>query len=170
MFILFEELPENARVWVYQSNRPLTPEEQRFILQQGKLFAEQWAAHGQQLRASVTVLRHHFVVIAVDERHQLPTGCSIDGLVGFVRSLANVLQARGTSIDFFDRTLVAFWVNDSVELIPLAQVKRQITDGQIPPDTLMFNNLAATKAELSTRWQLPIQDTWLARYLPKVNA
>ena len=170
MFILFEELPENARVWVYQSNRPLTPEEQRFILQQGKLFAEQWAAHGQQLRASVTVLHHHFVVIAVDEQHQLPTGCSIDSSVGFVRSLANVLQARGTSIDFFDRTLVAFWVNDSVELIPLAQVKRQITDGQIPPDTLMFNNLVGTKAELAAQWQLPVKDAWLARYLPKVNA
>ena len=170
MFIPFEELPESTRVWIYQASRPLTIEEQGYILQQGRLFAEQWAAHGQQLRASVTVLHQHFVVIAVDEQHQLPTGCSIDGSVSFVRFAANALQAKGAPIDFFDRTLVAFWVNDSVKLIPLAQVKRQITDGQIPPDTLMFNNLAATKAELATRWQLPVQDSWLARYLPKVNA
>ena len=134
------------------------------------MFAEQWAAHGQPLRASVTVLHKYFVVIAVDEQHQLPTGCSIDGSVGFIRSVANVLQTKGTPIDFFDRTLVAFRMNNSIELVPLAQVKRQITDGQIPPDTLMFNNLAATKVELATRWQLPVQDSWLARYLPKVNA
>ena len=170
MFIPFKELPEKARVWIYQANRPLVPEEQGYILQQGRLFAEQWAAHGQPLRASVAVFYHHFVVIAVDEQHQLPSGCSIDGSVGFVRSLANVLQARGTSIDFFDRTLVAFWTNDSVELIPLAQVKHQITDGQILPDALMFNNLVGTKSELATRWQLPVQESWLARYLPKVNA
>jgi hypothetical protein len=170
MFIPFEELPNNARVWIYQANRSLAPEEQNYVLQQGKLFAEQWAAHGQPLRASVAVLHRHFVVISVDEQHQLPTGCSIDGSVGFVRSVADVLQTKGAPIDFFDRTLVAFWMNDSVELIPLAQVKRQLTDGQIPPDTLMFNNLAATKAELASRWQLPVQESWLARYLPKVSA
>ncbi len=170
MFIPFEELPEKARVWIYQANCPLTDEEQRYVLQQGRLFAEQWAAHGQPLSASVTVLHQHFVVIAVDEQHQLPTGCSIDGSVGFVRSVANTLQMKGLSVDFFDRTLVAFWMNDAVALIPLAQAKRQIADGQIPPDTLTFNNLVATRAELATGWQLSIQDSWLARYLPKGDA
>ena len=170
MFIPFEELPEDARVWIYQANCPLTDEEQSHVLQQGRLFAEQWVAHGQPLHASVAVLYQHFVVIAVDEQHQLPTGCSIDSSVGFVRSVTNALQTKGSSIDFFDRTLVALWRNDSVALIPLAQAKRQIADGQIPPDTLMFNNLVATKAELSERWQLPVRDAWLARYLPKVNA
>lgn len=170
MFIPFKELPEKARVWIYQANRPLTDEEQSHVLQQGRLFAEQWVAHGQPLHASVTVLCQHFVVIAVDEQHQLPTGCSIDGSVGFVRSLANALQAKGRPVNFFDRTLIAFWTNDSVALVPLAQAKRQIADGQIPPDTLMFNNLAATKSELTERWQLPVRNAWLARYLPKVNA
>lgn len=170
MFIPFEQLPENARVWVYQANRPFTDEEERYVLQQGRLFAEQWAAHGQGLRASVNILHHHFLVIAVDEQHQAPTGCSIDGSVGFVRSLAGMLQNQGAPVDFFNRTLVAFWINDSVALIPLAQAKQQISDEQIQPDTLMFNNLIATKAELREQWQIPIQNSWLARYLPKVNA
>ncbi len=170
MFISFEQLPENARVWIYQANRPFTDEEERFVLQQGKLFAQQWAAHGQGLRASVTVLHRRFVVVAVDEQHQAPTGCAIDGSVGFVRSLAGMLQNQSAPVDFFDRTLVAFWLNDSVALIPLAKAKQQISDGQIQPDTLIFNNLVATKSELTEQWQIPVQNSWLARYLPKVNA
>ncbi len=170
MYILFEELPNNSRVWIYQANRLLTLGEQKYILQQGKLFAEQWAAHGQRLCASVAVLHQHFVVIAVDEQHQLPTGCSIDSSVGLVRSVANALQTSGAAIDFFDRTLVAFRINDSVKLIPLIQAKGQMAEGRIQPDTLMFNNLVSTKAELEKQWQIPVNESWLARYLPKANA
>lgn len=170
MFIPFEQLPESARVWVYQANRPFTDEEERYILQQGRLFAEQWAAHGQGLRASVDVLYHHFLVIAVDEQHQVPTGCSIDNSVGFVRSVASMFQRQGASIDFFDRTLIGFLINGTVKLIPLVQAKSKISKEQIQPETLMFNNLIATKAALENQWRIPVQGSWLARYLPKVDA
>ena len=170
MYLPFEQLPDHARVWVYQANRLLTDQETRFIQQEGQRFAARWAAHGQALQSSVAVLDYHFLVIAVDGQQQAPTGCSIDNSVGFVRSLQNVLTERGAELDFFDRTLVAFRINDSVELIPLAQAKRQMAEGQIQPDTLTFNNLVATKGSLARQWQIPVQESWLARYLPEVNA
>ena len=170
MYISFEQLPNHARVWVYQANRPLTDQENRFIQQEGERFTAQWVAHGQALQSSVTVLHRHFLVIAVDEQQQAPTGCSIDSSVGFVRSAQSALTQQGAKVNFFDRTLIAFRVNDSVELIPLVQAKSQMAEGRIQPDTLMFNNLVTTKAELEKQWQIPVQESWLARYLPKVNA
>ena len=87
MYVPFEEIPDHARVWIYQANRPLSDTETQQAQQWGRQFVEQWAAHGQGLRASVTVLHHHFLVIALDEQHHAASGCSIDSSVGFVRIL-----------------------------------------------------------------------------------
>ena len=140
------------------------------MVQQGKQFANQWVTHGQGLRASVAVLHRFFVVLAVDEQHQAASGCSIDSSVGFVRALTNALGSQGAPVDFFDRTLLAFWIDNAVELVSLTEAKQQITEGLLSPDTITFNNLVSTKANLANRWRVSVQNSWLARYLPKVNA
>lgn len=170
MFIPFEQLPDHARLWVYQSNRRLSDNEVQLIRQEGARFTDQWAAHGRALRASVTVLHHHFLIIAVDEQYHQASGCSIDSSVGFVRSIESVLMGQGAAVDFFDRTLIAFWIDNSVKLSPLSEAKQQISAGVIQPDTCLFNHLIATKAELETQWKTRLSDSWLARHLPKVRA
>lgn len=170
MFISFDQLPGHARVWVYQANRRLSDDEVRFIEQEGARFSDQWAAHGKALRASVLVRHHHFLIIAVDEREQGASGCSIDSSVGFVRSVADALSKAGSPVDFFDRTLVAFWKDNSVALVPLGQAKQQIAAGEVSADAYMFNNVIATKAALEDEWKVPVRASWLARYLPKVSA
>ena len=170
MYVPFEHLPNHARVWIYQANRPLSDVEIEQTQQWGQPFVEQWAAHGQDLRASVTVRHRHFLIIALDEQHRAASGCSIDSSVGFVRSVEEAFGNRGEPISFFDRTLIAFYQDHSVKLVPLAEAKQQIADGRISPDTYTFNNLVGTKAELEDRWLVTTKDSWLARYLPKVQA
>ena len=170
MHVPFEQLPNHARVWIYQANRALTHQEVEQTLVWSRQFVEQWAAHGQDLYASVNVLRNHFVVIALDEQHHAASGCSIDSSVGFVRALEESFGKNGPAVNFFDRTLVAIDHDRAVKLLPLADIKSQIADGHLPPATLTFNNLIKTKAELESNWLIPIRDSWLARYLPKVEA
>ncbi len=169
MFISFDQLPGHARVWVYQSDRRLSDDEMRFIEQEGVSFSDQWATHGQSLCASVIVRHHHFLIIAVDERQQGASGCSIDSSVGFVRSVADALGKAGAPVNFFDRTLVAFWKDNAVALVPLGEAKEQIAAGGIPADNYLFNNVIATKAALEDEWKVPVRSSWLARYLPKVE-
>lgn len=170
MFIPFDQLPSHARVWVYQSNRRLSDDEVRFIEQEGATFSDQWAAHGQALHASVIVQHNHFLIVAVDERELGASGCAIDSSVGFVRSVADALRKAGAPVEFFDRTLVAFWKDDSVALVPLREAKEQIAAGEISADAYLFNNVIATKTALEDAWKVPVRISWLARYLPKVEA
>lgn len=169
MHIPFDTMPDHARVWIYQANRALTDHEIQQAEQWGKQFVEQWAAHGQELRALVTVLRHHFLVIALDEQHHAASGCSIDSSVGFVRALEEAFSKAGQPVSFLDRTLVALLYDDEVHLVPLTDIKSHITEGRIAADTLMFNNLVSTKGNLKEQWIVPAQDSWLARYFPKVQ-
>ena len=170
MYVPFQHIPSHARGWIYQADRALTNQETEQAHSWGQQFVEQWAAHGQDLSASVAVLHNHFIVIALDEQHHAASGCSIDSSVGFIRALEEAFGKNGPAINFFDRTRVAIQRDRSVVLVSLAEVKSHIADGQLSPDTLTFNNLVGTKAELENRWLIPIRDSWLARYLPKVQA
>ena len=52
MYTPFENLPEDSKIWIYQSNRKLTDDEVTEITKKCQEFVENWAAHGTSLEAS----------------------------------------------------------------------------------------------------------------------
>lgn len=169
MYVPFEEMPPSARVWIYQANRELSDAEVLHALQLGQQFTDRWAAHGQPLRASVQVFHRYFLVIAVDEGYNAASGCSIDSSVALVRELEQSFTAERSSFSFFDRTQIAFWQNDAIQLYPMSQAKEQVKEGAIRSDTLTCDNTVPTKEAFETRWKIPVKASWLARYLPKIS-
>ncbi|WKN45539.1 hypothetical protein [Tunicatimonas pelagia] len=169
MYIPFEEMPATARIWVYQANRPLSDTEEAQTIQLGEAFANQWAAHGNALRSSVQVVYQYFLVIAVDEQYNAASGCSIDSSVAFVRELEHKFSTENTSISFFDRTQIAFWQDDAVQLLPMNQAKQAVKEGKVLPDTITFDNTVPSIEAWENRWKIPVQNSWLARYLPQTT-
>ena len=45
----FKDLPDDARVWIYQANRPFTNDELNELKPQMDNFLQQWTAHGKDL-------------------------------------------------------------------------------------------------------------------------
>lgn len=168
MWIDFDSITNDARLWVYQADRPLTSADVAAIGKALQPALNGWAAHGQPLLASAAVLENRFLVIAVDEDHSLPSGCSIDASVRFVRDVGQQLSRSGGPVDFFDRS-AAYRANDgSVQTLALGNIKTAVADGKLTPDTPVFNTLVKTKAELTTDWQKRAADTWLKRYFKNV--
>lgn len=160
MFVDFDKMARDSRVWLYQSDRDLTAEEQNYILEQTKKFLNTWVAHGTNLNSSVKIFYKRFLVILVDEKIASVSGCSIDSSVRFVKALETELN-----VNFFDRTKVAFLDDGNVFLESLNKIKNRISEGIISGDTLTFNNLIKNKAELEESWMVPASETWLSRYL-----
>ena len=160
MFVPFNELPDESRLWIYQAARKLSDEEQQIIIQHSKAFIDQWTTHGQPLLGSCQVRDGFFIILAVDDR-QLPSGCSIDASVGLIRKLGEILR-----MDLFDRTQVPLWVEEKVITTPLKELKEGMKQGDIAPDTLLINTLVSQKEGLND-WMVPIRDSWLKRYLPQ---
>lgn len=159
MLIPFEEIQENARVWIYQADRKLTTDEEKAIEHTSQIFLEDWAAHGAPLKCAFKIFHHQFLVITVDENFNKASGCAIDSSVSLVKQLEQQLN-----INFFDRTKIAFIHHDEVFLESLSTLKSSVTDGKINESTLTFNNLISTKSELEAAWLVPAKSTWLSKY------
>jgi hypothetical protein len=52
MYVPFENLPEESKIWVYQSNRKFSDTEFSEIESALQAFLENWAAHGTSLVSS----------------------------------------------------------------------------------------------------------------------
>jgi len=64
MYIPFEEMSPHSRVWIYQADRLLSNKEVSFIEDCSKQFLSEWAAHGNALKSSFSVLHNKFLVIS----------------------------------------------------------------------------------------------------------
>src|SRR6202012_4843064 len=81
------QFSEQSRVWIYQSDRELSDEQVKQVLNQLNLFAAEWTAHNHQLKAKAEVRYNRFLILIVDESQAGASGCSIDSSVRFIKQL-----------------------------------------------------------------------------------
>lgn len=156
--VAYQDLPANARVWIYQSNRLLTVTESEQARQALRQFVEQWQSHGKPVRAWSEVLHQLFLVLVVDEDYEAPSGCSIDASVALIRELGQALD-----VDWFDRMVFAYQtIDQQVHTAPREQFVELYANGTITDETTVFNNLVNTKQKFETAWRIPLANSWHA--------
>lgn len=158
MLIPFNQMPNYARVWVYQANKDLTDSEVNTIQQILENQINAWAAHGADLAGAVQVLHNRFVIIAVDEMQNQASGCSIDASTRWLKELGLEMN-----LDFFDRS-VAFIHNETLKTTEIAKIKSLVTEGILTNDTLILNNLVSNIQEFKTNWNIRASESWMKRY------
>jgi hypothetical protein len=121
-------------------------------------FTDIWKSHGANVKGFATILYGQFIVIMADESHTTVGGCSTDSSVHIIKEIEKRFQ-----LQMFNRELLAFWVKNKVETIPLAQVGYAIENGLLTNDSLYFNNLVNNKAEMEAQWLQPLAESWLAK-------
>lgn len=151
------DFADNARVWVYQSNRPFSEKEHKEIEEQLYHFYSQWQSHGEPVKGWAGILFNRFIIMMADETDTYVSGCSTDGSVRIIKSLE-----RQYSINLFDRMSITFLVKDQAEMLPFQQIQYAIDKGYIDANTLVFNNIVTTKQELFEKWLVPLHDSWMA--------
>lgn len=161
MFVPFESLPENSRIWIYQSNRKFNPAELLIISDALSTLTDQWKVHGIPLHSSFEIRFDQFIILAADENSTAASGCSIDDSVRMIKLLGEKL-----GVELFDRTRIAFKNEKEIITIPLDELKRKYVEGVWNNQTLVINNLILKKGELSDGWLIPAEVSWLKRYLP----
>lgn len=160
MWVDFDELSLDSRVWVFQADRILTGQEQGLIDADLKKFVEQWSTHGAKMHASHVLLHNCFVVIAADEQKQAASGCSIDSFTGLFKKFGERFN-----LSFFDRFAIAYKVNSDVVIAKLNAFKSAIEAKEVTENTIVFNNLVSTKKDFLNHWELPLYQSWHKRYL-----
>jgi hypothetical protein len=155
MFYPSNILDERSRVWIYQTDRALNPEEKAILVAEMKTFIESWTAHSKDLKGSFEFLYDRFLIIMIDESNAAATGCSLDKCMHFIQKMEKQLN-----ISLTNRLLLAYRENDEIKLLSKSSFEEKLKAGQITPDTIVFNNLISKKSELKTNWQVPVKESW----------
>lgn len=158
-------LPDNfspqSKVWVYQSSRLFTMSEALEIESLLNKFSSEWRSHGDEVYAYCNLFFGRFVVLMADETHARVSGCSTDSSVNFIKGLGQKFD-----VDFFNRTNLAFVVNEKIQLLPMGQLHYALDNYFINPDTLYFNNTVQTREQLEKNWIIPVKNSWIASRVP----
>jgi len=154
------ELPDHARVWVYQSSRVFTAHEVQQLNPILAEFAENWAAHGSAMVAAAEIILDRFIVFGIDEMAQAASGCSIDTSINLLKEIEKTY-----SVNLYDRMATAFITPQHTIEIQSVQSLSQSSD--VTADTLVFDNLTNTVGDLKTHWLKPISESWHKRFVKK---
>lgn len=152
---------DDARVWIYQAERPLSDDEISQIQSACDEFVADWQTHGSDLAGFNQVYFDRFIVFFVNPGPANASGCSIDSSIHFIQTLEK--QYR---ISLTGRTNVAIMDgNGQVYSMPLSEMPRAYREGEVTDDTLVFNNLVANKKEMEEGWILPLGESWHKRMI-----
>lgn len=115
---LHKIIPMSSKIWLYQTNRALTADEQNLLQNQFDAFAANWKAHGKNLEARFWFHNPFLLICKVDERLWGASGCSIDAKVHFLKELGDRYD-----VDFFVRMKTIVQRGDHFEQINFDEVK-----------------------------------------------
>ena len=156
MYINFNQLPGNSRLWVYGSSRRIKDEDKEEIHNIIVPFLEKWNHHGESLTCSYAILNNHFLIVGLDESINPTGGCSLDGLQKIILEIDH-----NFNFNLFERLNVFLFLENKVKCVSSKDLNQIIVVDQ---DSLIFNLNIEKKQEIND-WLIPIKDTWCKRFL-----
>lgn len=156
----YESLSPESRVWIYQSNRPLSLIEASALNEELEAFARSWTSHNQQLKSFAKVFHEHFIVLMVDETMAGASGCSIDKSVHFIQQLE-----RKHNLNLMDRMCFAYRDAQDIRLATATKFAELFARGALNEDSLVFDNLVKSKADLEENWEKRLGSSWHKRFV-----
>jgi len=160
MIRFFKDLPDDSRVWIYQSNRKLSDDEVTVIKEKVVDFLKEWTAHGQDLEAGFEIKYNRFIVIGLNQENASASGCSIDASVYFIQKLE-----KEFGIDLLDKMNVTFYNGEFIAHKTLSDFRKMAKAKSVSKNTVVFNNLVNTKKDYLENWEVPAKDSWHSRFL-----
>ena len=156
--VQFSELPDNARIWIFGSDKPLTGAVADSVLAEVDSYLDQWKAHGFPLRAAREWRDNRFLVIGIDPTVEQASGCSIDGLF---RALQQLQKTIGAQLVGGGRV---FYRDDSgaTQSVAREEFSTLASAGKIGPKTPVFDTSLTQLDAWRSRFEKPLSESWAA--------
>ena len=158
--IPFDQLPDDARLWVFAADAPITGAAAERLLGQVDAFLEQWNAHGHPLTCGREWAEDRVLLVAVDEASAPASGCSIDSMV---RELKGLETELGVTLTDHAHVL---WRDDAgaVRAANRAEFAGLASGEQVTPDTRVFDTTLTRLSDVRAgRLEVPARESWHRR-------
>ena len=160
MFVDFEEIPEDAKVWVYPSSRKFYPNEIEVIEEKIKKFIESWKSDDTSFKASYKFLNNRFIILTADDIATELSNADIDASVSFILNLQETYE-----VALLDRMNVCFKQGEHVQYKDLKDFKKLLKNKALTGKSVIFDNLVNTKQDFDSFWEITIEESWYNRFL-----
>ncbi len=155
----FQDLPDEARLWVHCFEQELSGE-QKDIIQRGlEEFLPQWVSHSTPVTAAFKILSGRFVVTAAYSQEGV-SGCSIDSLLRNFKTFKTVYGLDGL------KGGLLFYRDKEGKIQAVDQLKFQdlMESGEITSETQVFQTLLSNLGQLRAgEFERPFEKSWLSR-------
>jgi len=156
----FNQMPPNAKVWIYASDKIISPSHFAVINQKAIPFIQNWTAHQNHLQAEFAVLYNCFLVFMVNESVHEISGCGIDKLTHLIKEID-----AETNLNLLNRMGVQLLENNEVTCLTKSAFLEKLS-AQDLGKSKAFNNQITTKKQFEMEWIIPIENAW---YYPKTK-
>lgn len=159
----FQDLPNNARVWVFASSDALAGDQAHTLLAAVDDYLAQWKAHGLPLTCARDWRDDRFLGIGVDQGDAHASGCSIDGLF---RTLQRLEPALGTSLVGSGRVFYRT-ADGAIACVSRADFAARAAAGDVRDDTTVFDTAVTSAASYREAFEKAARASWHEALLPK---
>ena len=160
MYVSFNLLPPNAKVWIYQSDSNLSSTDVELIEKEVKFFLNNWSSHNKEIESSYEIRYNRFLIIGLNENINSASGCSIDKSVNFIKNLQSILK-----VNFLNRLDVAYKIGNEINTISLLEFQNMIRENKLSKDSIVYNNIIDTKKLYLNSWETKIENSWHKKFL-----
>ncbi|MCI4666872.1 MAG: hypothetical protein MRZ79_01835 [Bacteroidia bacterium] len=123
-------------------------------------FTSQWKTHGAPVDGLIQIRHKRFVIAQSNPADDRPSGCSIDSLRRGVEAILRQHQLKT-----FDNGYVFFVDADGeIQEVHFKELPQYIDGGRLDANTLVLDHSLSHSDDLE-KWEVPLQSTWLKRYL-----
>lgn len=152
----FDELPDDARVWVFGSSDSLSTDAQKSMLSAVDAWLDKWTAHGEPLTCGRELREGRFLVVGVDQRSVGASGCSIDALFHVLEGLETTLGTtfRGGDRIFYRVGTESIVVADRDSFAALAG------EGLVDDSTPVFDTAVTDAGSYRRAFERPLGESW----------
>lgn len=152
------------RTWIYSLPEAVTDAQRSALTQAFSHFLAEWKTHGAPVQGTID-LRHDRFVIVQSAPDAQPSGCSIDSMKQAVTRA--LLDQQLTWLD--NAQVVYRTAEGDIAYTHFQEIPVQVAEGALNAETIVFDNTLNQTDDLNL-WEQPLNQTWLRRYLPKIQA
>lgn len=160
MFVDYTSISNDAKVWVYPSDRKFYSTEIDEIEKKIKKFAENWKLEDENFKVSYRFLYNRFIILVADDSETTLTNADIDTSVSFILQLQETYK-----VNLLDKMNVCFKQGEYLQYKELKDFKKLVKNKAVTAKTIIFDNLINNKEDLENYWEIAIEDSWYNRYL-----
>ncbi|MBT6081743.1 MAG: ABC transporter ATPase [Polaribacter sp.] len=160
MFIDYNLIPEDAKIWIYPSSRKFYSSEIEEIENKIKNFIENWKSNDDEFKASYKLVYNRFIILFASDENSPLTNPDIDASVTFILGLQEEYQ-----VELLDKMNACFKQGEFVQYKELKDFKKLLKNKAITAKSIIFDNLITTKVDFENNWEIPIEESWYRRFL-----